>query len=328
MPWVWGLFFLPTILTAQAPVWGLSWKAPGECIQPSELVQAVEEKLGRPVFGANPEFRIDGFVKATSNPQRWKAKLTLLDVQGAVLGSRDVASAEKNCRALDDSLVLVMALMIDPSSAMSGVGKNNVPPAQESTSEKENEGPRVGLSEVKSASAKTPSNAPAPRLYYGLRGGLSPLPLPSIGFLWGLHTTLSTRLLLSWAFPIYPYAPLFGQSETGWAQGAGLGLGVTWVGADWSHSKPTWLAGLALEVNVFSAHSKARNEILGRFDGLAKGGFFWPSGNGGLLVQLEGGYCPRPPNLRMQTPDGRPEDVFLGTPLRFGVEVTYVPSFD
>jgi len=73
------------------------------------------------VFGAEPDLRIDGYLVAadgTPKNAKWRARLTLVDAHGTVQGSRDVTSPEASCRGIDDSLVLVVAVMIDPSAAL------------------------------------------------------------------------------------------------------------------------------------------------------------------------------------------------------------------
>ncbi len=115
------------------PRWGLTWKAPEGCIQAAELAERVERRLGNPVFGTEPDLRIDGYLAAaTGTPPgaKWRARLTLVDAQGSVQGSRDVTSPESSCRAIDDSLVLVVAVMIDPKAALTPFAAPGEPPKE------------------------------------------------------------------------------------------------------------------------------------------------------------------------------------------------------
>ncbi|OJH39489.1 hypothetical protein [Cystobacter ferrugineus] len=116
------------LLLASAPVlagpgsesrWGLRWSAPPGCIQAGPLARAVEARLGRTVFGPEPEFLVDGVLER-GRPSGWKARLSLVDARGNVLGGREVSTAEEACSAIDPRLLLVIALMIDPSAALSG----------------------------------------------------------------------------------------------------------------------------------------------------------------------------------------------------------------
>lgn len=111
--------------------WGLTWRAADGCIQAAELAERVERRLGRPVFGAEPDLRIDGYLVAadgTPKNAKWRARLTLIDAHGTVEGSRDVTSPETSCRGIDDSLVLVVAVMIDPSAALTPFASPSPPP--------------------------------------------------------------------------------------------------------------------------------------------------------------------------------------------------------
>jgi hypothetical protein len=106
---------LLTLSLAQAPTdtWGLTWNAPHGCIRSAELGERIERRLGRSLFGARPSNHIDGH--AALEGKDWKARLTLVDAKGTLLGSRELVSSESDCRALDDRLVLIAVLMIQPA---------------------------------------------------------------------------------------------------------------------------------------------------------------------------------------------------------------------
>ncbi len=106
-------------LLAAEPRWGMKFKAPDGCIGAAELAEAIEKKLGRPMFGAKPDVIIEGYVRA-EGARRWRARLTLVDADGTVKGSREVVQDGASCRAIDESLALVAAVMIDPASALKG----------------------------------------------------------------------------------------------------------------------------------------------------------------------------------------------------------------
>ena len=112
--------------------WGLRWKAPADCIQPADLARAVEEKLGRQVFGPSSEFTVDGVLRSGASP-RWRAQFTLVDAGGTVQGTREVASDDLSCAALNPSLALIVAVMIDPRVALGGqaVPEPSAPPMPE-----------------------------------------------------------------------------------------------------------------------------------------------------------------------------------------------------
>ena len=98
--------------------WGLRWVAPAECIQPGALSRAVEVRLGRAVFGPQPDFLLDGDLIASDTSPRWRARVALVDARGTVLGTRDVTTDDPLCGSIDASLALMMAVMIDPAAAL------------------------------------------------------------------------------------------------------------------------------------------------------------------------------------------------------------------
>jgi len=114
-----GLMLLG-VLAADAPAeparWGLRWSAPAECRQAADVARAVEDRLKHPSFGPQPRFLIDGVVERAGG--QWRARLTLVDQTGSVLGDREVTSAEEACGSIDARVTLVVALLIDPSAAL------------------------------------------------------------------------------------------------------------------------------------------------------------------------------------------------------------------
>jgi len=93
--------------------WGLKWKAPDACIGAADLAQAVEQRLGRPIFGSEPEYRVEGTMVEGTSP-RWKARMTLVSSVGEVLGTRELSGDDADCRALDGRIALAMSLTIEP----------------------------------------------------------------------------------------------------------------------------------------------------------------------------------------------------------------------
>lgn len=92
--------------------WGLRWKAPDECISPSELAALVEKKLGRSVFGANPDYRVEGAMEGQAADPKWRARVTVVSAQGDVLGSREVVGTG-DCRSLDERVAFIVSVSID-----------------------------------------------------------------------------------------------------------------------------------------------------------------------------------------------------------------------
>src|SRR6187402_1791775 len=85
-----------------------------QCIAQPALEQAVEARLQREVFthDAHPPLVIELELSRTTH-QEWAAKLTLTNADGQPLGQRELATRASHCSALDDSLALVVALLVD-----------------------------------------------------------------------------------------------------------------------------------------------------------------------------------------------------------------------
>jgi hypothetical protein len=98
----------------------LSWvrsEGADGCTGGKELAGAVEAIVGRRVFvsASAADVAVEGRIDRTD--AGWKATLRISDEGGAVLGSRELTSPASDCRAMDGSLALVIAVMIDPDAA-------------------------------------------------------------------------------------------------------------------------------------------------------------------------------------------------------------------
>ncbi len=325
---LWGQL-LPVLLAASAveSPWGLSWRAPPECIGPAELVLEVENRLGRPVFGADPELRIDGILKRPEAEPTWRAKLILLDKTGAVLGSRDVFSSEKDCRSLDASLTLVIAVMIDPLASLSSPSERAPDPGELPALPSPSPAPSASAPPpsapvVRSEARPLPASPPPTRGQgvLAFEGGFGPAPAPTLGLSYSGHMGLSPSLFLELRLALYPYVPISMGTTRGALTGGGLGAALGWRGR--SMDAPGWtpLVSLGLEGNGFLALATApqvlRAELVGRADLMGRIGLQHRAGGLGFLVQLGVGGSPFVSRVRLITPDGRPEDIPMGSPLR------------
>ncbi|KYF67564.1 hypothetical protein [Sorangium cellulosum] len=90
------------------------------CVGARALAQAVEARLGRAalVSAARAELTIEGRIEPVGSGG-WRAVLAVADADGALLGTREIATASPRCGAMDDELALAIALMIDPSAKLS-----------------------------------------------------------------------------------------------------------------------------------------------------------------------------------------------------------------
>ncbi len=83
------------------------------CLAADALSTTVERTLGRAVFHseATPAATLSGEI-AASGPGRYEARITLRGRDGALLSER-VLSTEGDCQRLDESVAVVVALMVD-----------------------------------------------------------------------------------------------------------------------------------------------------------------------------------------------------------------------
>lgn len=127
------LFALILALTSS-----LSWtrlEGADECIAAPELATRVEERVGQKVLVPPSEAQLSIEGRVVRAGKTWRAVIALARATGEVLWERTLETREPGCRALDDALVLVIALSLDPS------GAPPPPPPPEQT-------PRVIIKEV------------------------------------------------------------------------------------------------------------------------------------------------------------------------------------
>jgi hypothetical protein len=112
----------------------LGWvRLPGAegCIGSRALALEVEHRLRREVFVSpgRAAVAVEGRVEPTAVPAHdggsgptppagFRAVITLSNDAGVVLGTRELRSAAPSCRAMDDDLALIIAVMIDPEAAL------------------------------------------------------------------------------------------------------------------------------------------------------------------------------------------------------------------
>jgi len=99
----------------------LSWvrlEGAESCIGTQALARAVEERLKRKVFVSVSEadVSVEGHVAKEQGRVGWRAQITVRDTAGTPIGTREVTSAGRECSSLDESMVLVIAVMIDPEA--------------------------------------------------------------------------------------------------------------------------------------------------------------------------------------------------------------------
>ncbi len=88
----------------------------GTCIAADELAAAVSARLGgfEPSTAQPIRLTIDGEIAPRAGGNGWRATIDTRDERGALIGHRELDDKAADCRAIDDELVLVLALIIDP----------------------------------------------------------------------------------------------------------------------------------------------------------------------------------------------------------------------
>jgi hypothetical protein len=118
--WFLGLasFAWPFVVSAQPATTTASLKVSGEtgtekCLSAKQLEAAVEQRLARDVFLQGEAMSLAVSVHFTHESGSFLAVITLSDTQGRALGVREIQTPAKHCSALDESLPLVVALLVD-----------------------------------------------------------------------------------------------------------------------------------------------------------------------------------------------------------------------
>jgi hypothetical protein len=104
----------PAAAAEEALPAALSWSAPAGCIGAAELAARVSARLGRPAFvdGAPAEVNLVGVIEGPP-AGGFQARFRLLTGQGGLVGVRTIASEGRDCRSLDEALVVVLSVMLN-----------------------------------------------------------------------------------------------------------------------------------------------------------------------------------------------------------------------
>jgi len=113
----WCVWALASVAQAQ-PTTGtplrvaLRWSAPPECADASAMKAAVEQRLGRAAFvETRPDVVLEASVEARSEGG-FRARLALVTPGGARRGERVLETARRDCRAIDATLSVVVAILV------------------------------------------------------------------------------------------------------------------------------------------------------------------------------------------------------------------------
>lgn len=153
------------------------------CVEGDALERAVEARLGRPVFGGDA-LRVR--LRFERHDRELVAEIDLLDRRGNSLGRRELKTKARHCSALDDSLALVVALLVDSPEAREQAAAAVAPAPSSSSSASSPATSATPPSEPPRVSVTIPPEVLAPREPYRVLVGASFAaivgPLPGVAF--------------------------------------------------------------------------------------------------------------------------------------------------
>lgn len=109
---------------AMAESYRLEWvREPGaeSCISGAALARLLEQVLGPSAVDSGPPLLAQGHIAPAPAPLRWRMTLRVWDARGELLGERELSHAAPHCSALTSSVLLILAMSIDPDAARSGL---------------------------------------------------------------------------------------------------------------------------------------------------------------------------------------------------------------
>ncbi|WP_044986457.1 hypothetical protein [Sorangium cellulosum] len=200
------------------------------CVAARALAQAVEARLGRAalVSAARADLTIEGRVEPGASGG-WRAVIAVADADGALLGTREIATASPRCGAIDGELALAIALMIDPSASLSPGAPP--PPAVPAPPPAQPPAPAPSQPQVIVQRILIPVPPPAPPPPAPWRVEIGAGPLFGLGLLPspGVAAALRARLTPpgSWSFEVggavwFPNEATTGASSTRFSWGEGF----------------------------------------------------------------------------------------------------------
>jgi hypothetical protein len=224
----------PEHAIAEAPAsfrWSFVRLAGAESCPGAERIAAgVRSRLGRDPFANDADRNIEGSV--VRDGQVWRAHLSVIGPEGAVLGSRELQSSEPDCTTLADAVTLAVALVIDPRAAFAPPSAEPVPPVAATPPATPLPVPVEQRPPVTAMPATAPPPplpvAPAPAdspLAASLRGALALGLLPRAAF--GVESAGEVRLAARFSLSVgVSYFPEVSTSDGGFA----FGLSAAFVG--------------------------------------------------------------------------------------------------
>jgi hypothetical protein len=171
----------------------------------------VEKRLGRSVFvsAAQGEVSVEARVQPEAAGRGWLAVIAVASSDGKVLGTRELRSTEASCRALDEQLALVIALLIDPDAAM---GERPAASAAPPTPSPPPPAPQVILQRETVVVPVAVPAAPKPENW---RVGAELGPVFAVGLLPGFAYGLGARVTVDppWRWPVILDGSVWKEAE-------------------------------------------------------------------------------------------------------------------
>ena len=105
------------------------WHAAPGCIDEATLVATVERTLDQPIFHARGDAAatLEGDVARTDSG--YEAKIVLRSLDGTVAAEREIGTTATDCARLDDSIAVVVAMIVDGVREQARPAPLHVPPA-------------------------------------------------------------------------------------------------------------------------------------------------------------------------------------------------------
>jgi len=142
-------------------------KGPGteQCIGARALMRAVEQRLQRHAFRQDlPATLYVRIAVERTADATWSAEISMQDGGGAFLRNRSIVTSAPHCSALDDSLALVVALLVDSPPVVPPVESKPEPePGAPTTVPPSSPPPRKPVFPAKTSTISLPRDTPARR---------------------------------------------------------------------------------------------------------------------------------------------------------------------
>ncbi len=104
--------------------------AAATCLSSERLVEAVEARLGRPVFAAASDADLSARLTARRVAGRFVVEVALYDRAQRSLGTRELSTRAPHCSSLDDSVALVLSLAADMPGVVAARDASSPAPAE------------------------------------------------------------------------------------------------------------------------------------------------------------------------------------------------------